>query len=535
MIADVYGGAVTGDDIPHRTFLNKYSLVPRRLSTPRTPDPMLYKRFLTLLQEHVANKMPIWLLRIKPHESYLEISLIDRGDIYAHLKEAIEAKIYGMDFPPLRTYSGSLETEETIEQLISKCARYAILSHKWLQGRPGEITYDHWKEGLFDPKSAGYEKLVNFCRTAWNDYGITLAWMDTICINKDSSSELDESIRSMYAWYKRSHELLAPERLKFYGADWTKLESLGVNDKDSLITYIEQATTISHAEITNVACTPFSRRMQWAASRKVTREEDMAYSLMGIFNMSISIAYGEGADRAFRRLLKEILTSTSRGVLDLFNWAGDHTQRHTFLLPSSPKHYVQRSTEISLHQITPLDHISLTSRGIWIPVILMPGISVDAQNPQYKFIGGYGAIVKVSWLTRFRLPVPTTYCLLEKKVSGPDGLDRPWAQLTFAVFNFQHCSCSVSGEMETPGIRLQSTCIAIVLQCSEHAGKVTGNQRYHTLPTAKPVVFKLGSDPKMKPILSDIPPNDADTNEKDFIIPRDQLENHGMQLVSIYL
>ncbi|KAF9473344.1 hypothetical protein BDN70DRAFT_817378, partial [Pholiota conissans] len=242
-----------------------------------------------------------------------------------------------MNFPPLRTYSGSLETEETIEQLISKCARYAILSHKWLQGRPGEITYDHWKEGLFDPKSAGYEKLVNFCRIAWNDYGITLAWMDTICINKDSSSELDESIRSMYAWYKRSHvcivylsetmtvsqipqdswftrgwtlqELLAPERLKFYGADWTKLESLGVNDKDGLITYIEQATTISHAEITNVACTPFSRRMQWAASRKVTREEDVAYSLMGIFNMSISIAYGEGADRAFRRLLKEILTS----------------------------------------------------------------------------------------------------------------------------------------------------------------------------------------------------------------------------------
>ncbi|KAF9473352.1 hypothetical protein BDN70DRAFT_765077, partial [Pholiota conissans] len=184
---------------------------------------------------------------------------------------------------------------------------------------------------------AGYDKLASFCSTAWRDYGITLAWMDTICINKDSSSELDESIRSMYAWYERAYvcivylaetihaweipqdswftrgwtlqEFIAPHRLKFYGSNWKCLTDHWDNDKEYflILRLIEERTNISYAELVSVATVPMSRRMQWAASREVTREEDMAYSLMGIFNVSISIAYGEGAHRAFLRLLEEIM------------------------------------------------------------------------------------------------------------------------------------------------------------------------------------------------------------------------------------
>ncbi|KAF9479682.1 hypothetical protein BDN70DRAFT_806676, partial [Pholiota conissans] len=235
-----------------------------------------------------------------------------------------------------------LAKAETASKLfILKHAKYAILSHKWLPGKPGEITYKHWNKKLFERNTAGYDKLANFCRVAWKDYGITLAWMDTVCINKDSSSELDESIRSMYAWYERAtvciiylsetatisemphdswftrgwtlQELLAPKYLRFYNRYWTKLRVEGYqpNDKQSftIMEKIRQATTITETELRSISQTPFSRRMQWAASRKVTREEDMAYSLMGIFGVSISTAYGEGADRAFRRLLEEIMRS----------------------------------------------------------------------------------------------------------------------------------------------------------------------------------------------------------------------------------
>ncbi|KAF8160496.1 hypothetical protein BJ912DRAFT_865679, partial [Pholiota molesta] len=43
-----------------------------------------------------------------------------------------------------------------------------------------------------------------------------------------------------------------------------------------------------------------------AANREVSREEDIAYSLMGVCDLSISIAYGEGAKRAFYRLMTEL-------------------------------------------------------------------------------------------------------------------------------------------------------------------------------------------------------------------------------------
>ena len=62
--------------------------------------------------------------------------------------------------------------------------------------------------------------------------------------------------------------------------------------------------------------------MQWAANRKVTREEDTAYSLMGIFDVSMPTGYGEGADHAFMRLVREIMNSelTSTSKLEIANW-----------------------------------------------------------------------------------------------------------------------------------------------------------------------------------------------------------------------
>lgn len=41
--------------------------------------------------------------------------------------------------------------------------------------------------------------------------------------------------------------------------------------------------------------------MRWAASRETKRLEDMAYCLLGIFNVNMPLLYGEGR-RAFIRL-----------------------------------------------------------------------------------------------------------------------------------------------------------------------------------------------------------------------------------------
>ncbi len=67
---------------------------------------------------------------------------------------------------------------------------------------PGDITFQDWTTR--EQNLQGNAKIVKFCQVAALDYNVNLGWIDSVCINKDSSSELDESIRSMYNWYKRA-------------------------------------------------------------------------------------------------------------------------------------------------------------------------------------------------------------------------------------------------------------------------------------------------------------------------------------------
>lgn len=48
-------------------------------------------------------------------------------------------------------------------------------------------------------------------------------------------------------------------------------------------------------------------RMSWAANRQTTRIEDLAYCLLGLFDINMPLLYGEGRD-AFRRLQEEIVS-----------------------------------------------------------------------------------------------------------------------------------------------------------------------------------------------------------------------------------
>jgi hypothetical protein len=57
--------------------------------------------------------------------------------------------------------------------------------------------------------------------------------------------------------------------------------------------------------------------MSWAAGRKTTRMEDRAYSLLGLFGVSMPLIYGEGA-HAFSRLRLEIMKTTTDH--SLFAW-----------------------------------------------------------------------------------------------------------------------------------------------------------------------------------------------------------------------
>jgi hypothetical protein len=82
-----------------------------------------------------------------------------------------------------------------------------------------------------------------------------------------------------------------------------------------------------------------AKKMSWAARRSTTRSEDQAYSLLGIFNVNMPLLYGEGGQKAFRRLQLEIIQrSTDQSI---FAWKPYALERHlaSSMLASAPKDF----------------------------------------------------------------------------------------------------------------------------------------------------------------------------------------------------
>jgi len=61
--------------------------------------------------------------------------------------------------------------------------------------------------------------------------------------------------------------------------------------------------------------------MSWLAKRETTRIEDMAYCMLGLFDINMPLLYGEGA-KAFLRLQEEIIRRYNDHTI--FAWATDH-------------------------------------------------------------------------------------------------------------------------------------------------------------------------------------------------------------------
>ncbi|KAF8549355.1 hypothetical protein OG21DRAFT_606102 [Imleria badia] len=311
---------------------------------------------MEIYSTYVNNEIPTYLVYVpeKRLVSRHEVKKMFRRDMMA-VTEADIAKV-------IEEAAGrSVPTrEEAIRALVRGKLKYATFSHRWIER--GEPTF---RDILMSFRPAGYSKLVNFCAKA-AEYGCCLAWSDTCCINKDSSTELEEAIRSMFKWYRDSHvciaylaeatsiddfwkdvwftrgwtlqELLAPRMMKFYGKDWVPLSN-SVNDKQDveMLDALSQATGIPHRDlrIFRPGTRNVHQKMMWASNRTTTRVEDLAYSLIGIFDVSLTIAYGEG-QRSFHRLMEAIINRC--GEWEIMAWAG-RPSADSAALPESPRCY----------------------------------------------------------------------------------------------------------------------------------------------------------------------------------------------------
>ncbi|KAH5337792.1 hypothetical protein HBI23_011870 [Parastagonospora nodorum] len=84
---------------------------------------------------------------------------------------------------------------------------YAILSHTWQHGK--EVTFDDLEgsavNGSKSKSKEGYDK-IQFCVQQAQRDGLNHIWVDTCCINKNDSTELQHAINSMFRWYQAADQ-----------------------------------------------------------------------------------------------------------------------------------------------------------------------------------------------------------------------------------------------------------------------------------------------------------------------------------------
>ncbi|KAM0326721.1 hypothetical protein ACHAQA_006594 [Verticillium albo-atrum] len=315
--------------------------------------------------------------------------------------------------------------------------QYAILSHTWGEDEfLFEDLQGDMQAQLRNPKR-GLRKVLQTCERAKVDK-FKYAWIDTCCIDKSSSAELSEAINSMFRWYEDSaacyiyledvtleadgtfthfdssnwfsrgwtlQELIAPHEAEFFDKNWNYLSNRShLASRLAANTAVDWRLLARSHETFDRSCDPLpgaqiipdvckvchatsdlryylglqsiATKMRWAARRRTTRQEDVAYSLLGLFNINMPLLYGEGAG-AFLRLQEEIIKKHPADQ-SILVWV-EESRRNQKLLAQSPSAF--DLDDIIKMEGTPGPQratVVLTPRGLELNVVLTRG----RQQPQ---------------------------------------------------------------------------------------------------------------------------------------------------------
>ncbi|KAG2346471.1 hypothetical protein BDR05DRAFT_959376, partial [Suillus weaverae] len=330
---------------------------------------------------------------------------------------------------------------ERIKDVVETYFCCVTLSHRWEGKEP--LLHDIQDKVVDDLNPVrGIMKLQSFCKTA-RAAGYRWGWIDTCCIDQTNNVELQKSLNSMFVWYHTSAltmvylsdvppsskpgalarsawntrgwtvpEFLAPKVIRFYQNDWTPyLDDCSPNHKQSvaIMQELEDATGIDAQTL--VAFRPgminAREKLQWASTRVTTVQEDIAYSLFGIFGVQLPVMYGEKKQNALGRLLQEIVAES--GDITALDWVGTSSEFNSCLpaditsyeapqytLPSIPEDEMQRSisslqdtmvVELALELYSSLDRLSaprFAHRRLHLPCIAFPVTEVRRRPTEHE-------------------------------------------------------------------------------------------------------------------------------------------------------
>ena len=333
----------------------------------------------------------------------LHLSCISKLDACANLAHIVSSLL--RLYINIRMHLLHTKTIKLHEFIGSKVPKYAILSHRW---EGSEISFKDVTK-YRNLGASGWAKIRKSCEIA-NMRGMEWIWIDTCCIDKRSSAELSEAINSMFQWYRDAQECYAylsdvpsgctteshsehrsPFRQsEWFTRGWTLQELIApwsiivldqawekIGTKQSLDYLISSITGIDclNDDSSDADDSPLNHcvavKLSWASRRVTTRQEDIAYCLMGLFNVNMPLLYGEGK-RAFVRLQLEIMKQNYDA--SIFAWT-ERAGNNIGLLATSPAAF-HGSADVRFnagHALRP--SFSMTNEGLRLECIKLPGLS----------------------------------------------------------------------------------------------------------------------------------------------------------------
>ena len=323
----------------------------------------------------------------------------------------------------------NVETLEFSNFFDAAIPEYLVLSHRW---EGSETTLQEFETEKHShshfPKSSGTPKILSFCDEARKD-GCGWVWVDTCCIDKTSSAELTEAINSMWRWYAQAkacyvymsdvepakssqsatplrerlkktawftrgwtlQEMLAPAKEMFFDSEWNLL---GDRDEEPLSGLLHDFTGVKKHFFGNLAkikTATVAERMLWVSKRETSRLEDIAYCMLGIFDVYMPLIYGEGLN-AFQRLQQEIIKVSDDETI--FVWTTEGRKR-SGLLAEHPRDFgVLAGKEIVKDTWIERSPFAMTNKGLELEIYDSPLIknSPKATVPFNCRVKGEGLI-----------------------------------------------------------------------------------------------------------------------------------------------
>jgi hypothetical protein len=205
-------------------------------------------------------------------------------------------------------------------------------------------------------------------------------------------------------WFERGwtlQELLAPKQLLFFDSLLTYLgtrsdfatsisQIVGID-----VEYLNGKTSLEHACI--------AQKMSWAAPRQTTRPEDIAYCLLGLFEIQLPLLYGEGEKNAFRRLQEAVIAQSEDD--SIFAWKSASPETRGLLAERPSEFALSRRVRRKSHLEQTLP-FRVTNLGIELScfinhpltIAVLSSLLLSALSPSRNTVAG---ITRTGMITKF--------------------------------------------------------------------------------------------------------------------------------------